>query len=218
MSTPRLLAGLALAALVSVTVHADDEEVTTADSAEKAAIPAELTFLGAEGLPDSMREKIESELLPMIGKPAPALSLAEGHNGDALTVEDLKGKITIVDIWATWCGPCILAIPHNNELQEKYADRGVQFLGVTTSNGQEKLDAMVEKHSIVYPIAKDPDLETLQAWKAFFFPTYFAVDRDGIVRGVALDPSKIEEVIALLLEEQPAPGEADAALTEAAGD
>lgn len=174
------------------------------EKSEKKAIPAKWTFLGSEGLPAEMKSKIKSELMPMVGKPAPELVLTDFRNAKPISNDDLKGKITIVDIWATWCGPCISAIPHNNELQAKYADKGVQFLGVTTSSGQENLDKVMDQHKIEYAVAKDPDQKTLQAWKAFFFPTYFAVDREGVVRGVALNPGNLEDVIKMLLEEQPA--------------
>ena len=46
-----------------------------------------------------------------------------------LTADDMKGKIVVVDYWATWCGPCIASIPHNNEVAKEYADKGVVVVG-----------------------------------------------------------------------------------------
>ena len=175
------------------------------EKAEKKAIPDSMTFLGADGLPEDFAERIKTNLVPLVGQPAPQLSLSEFSNTKGFTNDDFQGKITIVDVWATWCGPCIAAIPHNNELQEKYADQGVVFLGVTTANGQENLGKAIDQHKIAYPVAKDPEMKTRDAWKASFYPTYYVVDRDGVVRGVALHPEKIEEAIEFMLKEQPAP-------------
>src|SRR3954468_17919530 len=53
------------------------------------------------------------------GKPMPALHVTEWINGQVKPA-DMKGKVVVVDLYATWCGPCMAAIPHNNELQKKY--------------------------------------------------------------------------------------------------
>ncbi|MEL7238412.1 MAG: hypothetical protein AAGK78_06080, partial [Planctomycetota bacterium] len=71
------------------------------------------------------------------------------------------------------------------------------------NQGQDKLPEMVKKHEIAYPIFTDPTLETMQAWNTPFFPSYYVVDRDGIVRGVVLNPNKVEDVVKMLLKEQP---------------
>ncbi len=186
--------------------------VPVSADADKTAVPEKYTYLGVEGLPENMKEGIRNELMPMVGKPAPELSLTDFRNVEdgSFTNESFKGKITIVDIWATWCGPCIAAIPKNNKLYEDYKDQGVVVLGVTTSSGQENLDKLLEEHPISYPLAKDPDTKTLEAWKASFFPTYYVVDRDGIVRGVALTPDSLEDVVKMLLEEDAATATADA--------
>ena len=172
-----------------------ESQESTEQAAEKEPIPEDMTWIGQ--VPDDRRSALEA----LIGQPAPELSLSDGYNGEPLTNDDFEGKITIVDVWATWCPPCIAAIPKNNELAEKYADDGVVVLGVTTSSGQEKLGEMVKKHDIEYPVFTDPDKATMEAWATPFFPSYYVVDRDGIVRGVVLDPNKIEDVIKMLLEE-----------------
>src|SRR5262245_55724643 len=73
----------------------------------------------------------------LLGKPMPALTVAKWKNGE-VKPDDMKGKVVVIDFWATWCGPCIKAIPHTNEIAEKYKEKGVVVIGVCTHrNGQE---------------------------------------------------------------------------------
>jgi len=65
------------------------------------------------------------------GKPAPKLELTQWLNTKGGKAPDTKGKIVVLDFWATWCGPCIASIPKTNKLRKKYADKGVVIIGVT---------------------------------------------------------------------------------------
>ena len=142
------------------------------------------------------REQIDR----IVGKQAPKLNLTGWINKPE---ESFQGKITVVDFWATWCGPCLAAIPHNNEVAEKYADQGVAVLGVCTSSGQEKFKETAEKYDIQYPAAKDPNSASAKAWNVQFYPTYAVVDRKGVVRAIGLKPTAVERVVKRLLKDQP---------------
>jgi thiol-disulfide isomerase/thioredoxin len=138
------------------------------------------------------------------GKPMPAFHVSDWING-GITAADIKGKVIVVDLYATWCPPCMRAIPHNNELLKKYKDAGLVIIGVCTSDsGQEIFADNAKQHDMQYPAALDPELKTEKAWAVQYYPTYAIIDRKGIVRVVGLRPDHVEEVVQKLLAE-PAP-------------
>jgi thiol-disulfide isomerase/thioredoxin len=138
------------------------------------------------------------------GKPMPEITVTDWLNGQ-VTPEDMKGKVVLVDFYATWCGPCMASIPHNNELLAKYKDQGLVIIGVCTNKrGQENMEETVKDRGIEYPTAKDSQLLSQAAWHVHYYPTYAVVDRKGIVRIIGLQPPYVERVVQKLLAE-PAP-------------
>jgi thiol-disulfide isomerase/thioredoxin len=149
----------------------------------------------------------------LIGKDMPKLDLAEWMNGPIDVKKDLKGKVVLIDLWATWCGPCIRGIPHLNELHEEFKDDGLVIIGVCSSNrGQELMSSTATEHGIKYPIAKDLNLITQKAWNLMWYPTYGVVDHKGKLRALGLKPDAVDHVIKKLLKERaddPSVGGAD---------
>lgn len=131
----------------------------------------------------------------------PSLDLSEWMNGEIKSA-DMKGKVVVVDFYATWCGPCLAAIPHNNELLTKYKEKGLVLFGVcTSSRGQEKMVEVAKAKNIQYPIARDAQRKSEKAWQVHYYPTYAVVDRKGIVRAIGLQPHNVEAVVKKLLAE-----------------
>jgi len=145
------------------------------------------------------KESIQKHNL-VLGKPMPRLELSDWI-GKEIKPEDMKGKIVVVDYWATWCGPCIASIPHNNEVYKKYNAKGVELVGACGGGGEEKMPDRATANKIEYPIAKVSKPST-EAWQVQWWPTYAVVDRNGIVRALGIKPDYVEKVVDALVEEQ----------------
>jgi thiol-disulfide isomerase/thioredoxin len=122
-----------------------------------------------------------SAALPVIST-APAWSLTT-LDGKPVSSEQLKGKVIVVDFWATWCGPCIHEIPGYIALQKRYAERGLVVVGISVDQqGADVVSKFVSDRAINYPIA----MATPEVIAAFGgiegIPTTFLIDREGQLR------------------------------------
>jgi len=129
--------------------------------------------------------------------PPLAVALADAEfdllDGTKSKLSDHKGKVLLVNIWGTWCGPCRAEMPSLIAMQDQYRDKGLEIIGLNIGDGSgtpEPIDAIkafVEKMKLNYTIAIAPNSTTNQFYaitKASVVPQTILVDRDGHLRGV----------------------------------
>ncbi len=157
-------------------------------------IPNEWFFEGANR-PKALRA--------LEGKPAPEI-VTQAWIGEPTTITANRGKVVVVDFWATWCGPCMNAIPENVELIKKNAGKPLAFIGIHDSNsGWQTAPQAVKSKGINYPVAQDKG-DSAKAYQVSFWPTYVVIDHEGIVRAAGLIPTHVAAVVEMLLKEVPA--------------
>ncbi|MFT4901223.1 MAG: cytochrome c biogenesis protein CcmG/thiol:disulfide interchange protein DsbE [Lentimonas sp.] len=128
----------------------------------------------------------------------PKLKLKNWENSRPYSLADLKGKIVVLDFWATWCGPCIGSIPKNNQIAEKYKD-DVIIIGICAEKGSGKMQAVVAGKGIQYPVAIDVEDQTNAAYQANGYPDYYVIDQSGRLVVADCNNSDVEAVIKRLL-------------------
>lgn len=139
-------------------------------------------------------------------KPAPAWKLKDVA-GKLVSSDEFKGKVLVVDFWATWCAPCRAEIPGYVELQKQYGKDGLVIVGISLDQGDsgpKLVKAFVEKFGVNYPVVMgDDDIQQVFGGMDAI-PTTFLIDRNGVMRARKLgaEPEVVEafkkEVLAAL--------------------
>jgi cytochrome c biogenesis protein CcmG/thiol:disulfide interchange protein DsbE len=137
-------------------------------------------------------------------KPAPVFTLTD-LNGKNVSLTDFRGKIVILDFWATWCPPCIMEIPHFIELQDKYKDKGFAMVGISLDQaGIEVVKTFAQKYKINYPILMNDGQVHIAYGGISNIPTTFVIDPAGNIRKKYvgyIEKAVFEEDIKTLLAE-----------------
>jgi thiol-disulfide isomerase/thioredoxin len=108
---------------------------------------------------------------------APEFTLKNVLGGEVKS-SDLKGKVLVVDFWATWCVPCKIEIPKYNELRAKYKDRGVEFIGVTFESSVSDTVKTMTDLKVEYPVTMATDQVDKDFGGHYGYPTLFLVGKD----------------------------------------
>jgi thiol-disulfide isomerase/thioredoxin len=120
-------------------------------------------------------------MLPKLG-PAPAWRLQD-LAGKLVTSEQFKGKVVVVDFWATWCPPCRAEIPGYTQLQKKYGNDGLVIVGVSLDQaGPDVVKAFADKNGINYPLVMGDESIVGAFGGVEGIPTTFLIDRSGQIR------------------------------------
>ena len=131
-----------------------------------------------------------------VAKAAPPFDLPD-LNGGRVSLDSLKGKVVVVDFWATWCGPCIREIPEYAEFWRKNQVRGIEVVGVVVDSGDpQEIQDFIREYRIPYRQILGDDKIQSEYGVNQGYPTTFVIDREGLIRwkGLGSPPSKFKKL------------------------
>ncbi|MEX2282279.1 MAG: TlpA disulfide reductase family protein [Gemmatimonadota bacterium] len=124
-----------------------------------------------------------------VGKPAPAYA-AVTLAGDSVSLAGQRGRVVLLNVWATWCHPCRAEIPELREVHAKYKDRGFEVLGVSidADGSEESLAEFMSEFEMAYPVWLDPGERVSARFRTIGVPETFLIDKAGVLRWRKIGP------------------------------
>ena len=138
---------------------------------------------------------------PLLNHKAPAVA-ARDLNGKPLNLAQLRGKVVLLNFWATWCAPCQLEMPAFERWQKQYAAQGLAIAGISMDDDVDAVRKTVAKLRVTYPIAMGTAALGRSYGGVLGLPETFLIDRTGVIRAQfqgETDLAKIEAAIKDLL-------------------
>lgn len=139
-----------------------------------AANTTEIAFYGGEfPAPGTKAQEVS-----MIGMEAPDFTLSD-PSGKPVHLRDLRGKVVVVDFWATWCGPCRALMPHIQKIHEQLAAKGLTILGLDVGEDAATVAKFGKEHAYTFRLLLDAEPEVTSRYFVQAYPTTFVIDRAG---------------------------------------
>lgn len=132
--------------------------------------------------------------VPEVGAPAPAYTAAD-LEGDSVSLASLRGQVVLVNLWATWCGPCRHETPYLQSLFEEHADDGLAIVGVSmdTRDARDQVEQFIREYGVTYRVLVDPRMVAMDTWHVLGLPASFLVDREGTLRWMRFGPVSADD-------------------------
>jgi peroxiredoxin len=126
---------------------------------------------------------------PRLGAPA-AEYVATTLDGDTVALSTLRGEVVLLNLWATWCGPCRTETPYLQSLYEERAPEGFRIVGISldVASAANQVAAFVEEFGVTYTILHDPQMRGMEIYRVIGLPATFLIDREGILRWMRYGP------------------------------
>ncbi|MFL5328310.1 MAG: TlpA family protein disulfide reductase [Gemmataceae bacterium] len=134
-----------------------------------------------------------------LGRPAPDFS-ATTLDGQTVSLASLRGKVVVIDFWATWCGPCRRALPELREFVSHFEGKPVVLIGISADHNETALHDFLAVNPLPWPIVFDGDGGPIATrYNVNAYPTVFVIDQNGMIRNRDLHGAKLIEVTEKLL-------------------
>src|SRR5258708_34645001 len=104
-------------------------------------------------------------------------------DGSPIQLSKYKGKVVLLDFWATWCGPCVAAIPHEKQLAARFGGRPFALIGISIDESLETLRKFVANKGLPWPNIFDDGKRIARQWQIEAVPTFVLIDADGFIIG-----------------------------------
>src|SRR5215510_3291318 len=147
--------------------------------------------------------QLPAEIKP--GGPAPELGLTkllQAPEGAKADLNGLKGNVVVLEFWATWCAPCIAAMPHLNALSDDFKDKPIRFIAITDEN-ESIVAPFLRRRALKTWVGLDANRSTMKSYSVRVFPTTVVIDRDGNVAAVTQPKKLTAELLGDLLDGKP---------------
>ena len=132
--------------------------------------------------------KIEMRKLFAKGTPSPTFSNYENDNGSKSSLSDFRGKFVYIDVWATWCGPCIQQIPYLKKLEDSYKNKNIEFVSISTDESRRNGGSWEAAEKKWRDFVKAKQMGGIQLWSGKDFSFQKAYKINGIPRFILVDP------------------------------
>ena len=186
-----------------------DEELTTSHSVTVTDLKADTTYhfriksrdtSGNAAISDQTFETLPA--IPVgfqVGNRAPAFTL-QNLDGDDVTLSNFRGKIVMVNFWATWCGPCKDEMPHIQAVFDSRPDDDLAILTINLQETAEAVQSFVDSEGFTFPVLLDPEGEAAGSYSVSEIPRTFFIDAEGIIQERRLGPFSSQEQIETILD------------------
>lgn len=157
---------------------------------------------GLKGEEQKEEQTIEATTIVKVGEVAPDFTV-ELSDGSSVTLSELKGKVVLLNFWATWCPPCREELTHvQSEIIDRFADKPFVMLPVSRGEAREVVDAFIAEKGYAFKVGYDPEQAIYNKYATNYIPRNFIIDADGTIAfvGIGYDPEEFATMIKALDE------------------